>query len=360
MQRTANTSAQAVITPVGDARWASFHLFPLEDLDALLVQVVRPVVAELWAEGVIDRFFFIRYPEGGAHVRLRLRIGPGREPRPAAERALALLQARCAGRSSDGAAAPPVAIVPAELELEIERYGGPRFYPHGLAFFSLSSMNALGFVEAWRGQSRARQLVEILVHLGQHAVGLARTETELRELADYAVQWRSRMAPIVARADRMFEERGPSFTDRIRQVLVSAARAGPAAGELAPGSPEAHVAHARCLAAALCGLEGERRWQALGSQLHMAANRLGLGNPEEVYLSAILCRSLDALGDELAGLVRAATSIAAPAPGLAGLAHHGPGASAGQALDALIEAAMRALFGPSADSAPGSGREGAP
>lgn len=340
------------IARVGEARWVSFHVF-CPDRDGLLMQVVQPVVAELWAERIADRFFFIRYPEGGDHVRLRLRIAAELDPAPAADRALALLRASCAEfrPARPGAPAEPPAerieVVPAIFELEIDRYGGPRWFPCALSFFALSSMDALRFVAHAGREPRARQLIEILVRLTRQAVGTARTAGELRGLADYVAESRARMAPIVARADQMFESRGPELVRRIREVFAAAAMATATAA--LPGTPEAHVVHARCLAAALDGLEGDARWRALGSQMHMTANRLGLNNPEESYLSAILCRCLDALGDELADLMAAAhppagmPASAAPADA--------PPASA---LDALVTAGMRALFDRSADHASGA------
>jgi thiopeptide-type bacteriocin biosynthesis protein len=236
-------------------------------------------------------------------------------------------------------------VVPAIFELEIDRYGGPRWFPCALSFFALSSMNALRFVAQWGREPRARQLIEILMRLTRQAVGSARTVAELRGLADYVAESRARMAPIVARADQMFDSRGPELTHQIREVFAAAATALATAAP--PGTPEAHVAHARCLAAALDGLEGEPRWRALGSQMHMTANRLGLNNPEESYLSAILCRCLDALGDELADLMAAARApVAAPA-----------GAPPSDALDALVTEGMHALFDRSVDHASSAAKE---
>jgi thiopeptide-type bacteriocin biosynthesis protein len=315
------------------------------DRDALLMQVIQPVVAEVWSEGQVDRFFFIRYPEGGDHVRLRLRIAAEIDTAPAVDRAFALLRARCAEfqRSVGGTPEQRISVVPAIFELEIDRYGGPRWFPSALSFFATSSMAALRFVAEWRHEPRARQLVEILIRLARQAIAMARTVEELRGLADYAVQWRLHMAPIVARADQLFERMGPQLTRRIRELFVAAVTASAAT----PGSPEAAVAHARCLSATLDGLEAEARWRSLGSQMHMAANRLGLSPPEESYLSAILCRCLDALGDELADLMAAAAS-ARPAA-------HAPVAAV---LDALVTAEMHALFGRSVAHVSGAAQGG--
>ena len=363
VREAAMPAPEIEIARVGEARWASFHVFCPTDRDALLMQVIQPVVAEVWSEGLADRFFFIRYPEGGDHVRLRLRIAAEIDTAPAADRAFALLRARCAElhRSLGGTPEARISAVPAIFELEIDRYGGPRGFPCALSFFALSSMEALRFVAAWRQEPRARQLIEILLRLARQAIGSARTVEELRGLADYAVQSRSQMAPIVARADQVFERKGPDLTSRIRELFAAAAT--PTAGT--PGSPEAHAAHARWLSAANEGLDQEARWRALGSQMHMAANRLGLSLPEESYLSAILCRCLDALGEELADLMDAAAAVRPGALAPAAASASRPPASspdardAPDALDALVTAGMHALFSCSVDRASGAAREAA-
>ncbi|RVX45513.1 thiopeptide-type bacteriocin biosynthesis protein [Nonomuraea polychroma] len=50
-------------------QWVSAHVFHYGDLDALVTEVVSPVVGALDAE----EHFFLRYWEGGQHVRLRLK-----------------------------------------------------------------------------------------------------------------------------------------------------------------------------------------------------------------------------------------------------------------------------------------------
>ncbi|MFY1700145.1 thiopeptide-type bacteriocin biosynthesis protein [Micromonospora sp. WMMA1923] len=52
--------------------WLSLHAFHRGDHDRLLTGAVAPLVASLRATGVLDQFFFIRYWEGGPHLRLRL------------------------------------------------------------------------------------------------------------------------------------------------------------------------------------------------------------------------------------------------------------------------------------------------
>lgn len=63
-------------------RWVGAHLFHSGDLDPLITGVVDPVSRELAAEGTVTGAFFLRYWEGGQHVRLRLEVpDPARAPR---------------------------------------------------------------------------------------------------------------------------------------------------------------------------------------------------------------------------------------------------------------------------------------
>src|SRR5437868_5960661 len=48
--------------------WVSAHLFHAGDLDAMITELVPPLAAELTPRGL----FFLRYWEGGSHLRLRL------------------------------------------------------------------------------------------------------------------------------------------------------------------------------------------------------------------------------------------------------------------------------------------------
>jgi hypothetical protein len=52
--------------------WVSVHAFYHGNLDLLLLDAVRPLVQELRQRRLIDGFFFLRYWDGGQHLRLRL------------------------------------------------------------------------------------------------------------------------------------------------------------------------------------------------------------------------------------------------------------------------------------------------
>lgn len=54
------------------ADWVAAHVFYDTDQDGLLTGCVRPLAEELTRAGLVRRSFFLRYWEGGPHVRLRL------------------------------------------------------------------------------------------------------------------------------------------------------------------------------------------------------------------------------------------------------------------------------------------------
>ena len=52
--------------------WISVHLFYHSDLDRVLTAWTYPLIIDLQEQQLLDRFFFIRYWQGGPHIRLRL------------------------------------------------------------------------------------------------------------------------------------------------------------------------------------------------------------------------------------------------------------------------------------------------
>ncbi|MEV0967813.1 thiopeptide-type bacteriocin biosynthesis protein [Microtetraspora glauca] len=58
--------------------WISAHAFYQGDLDRLLVDLIDPLITELVAAGLVEQWFFLRYWDGGPHVRVRVLPAPGR------------------------------------------------------------------------------------------------------------------------------------------------------------------------------------------------------------------------------------------------------------------------------------------
>lgn len=63
-----------------DHRWLSVHVFYASNANPMLVEGVRPLVDRLRTDGLISRYFFIKYWMEGPHVRLRVLPAPGVDP----------------------------------------------------------------------------------------------------------------------------------------------------------------------------------------------------------------------------------------------------------------------------------------
>jgi lantibiotic biosynthesis protein len=53
------------------SEWLSFKIYPADDLERLLTDVLAPVIADVVAAGAAERWFFLRYNDPEGHVRLR-------------------------------------------------------------------------------------------------------------------------------------------------------------------------------------------------------------------------------------------------------------------------------------------------
>jgi thiopeptide-type bacteriocin biosynthesis protein len=61
-------------------RWLSFHVHLAGSIDQFLVDYLASRLEQECLSGSVSRFFFIRYHEGGLHLRLRFLPEAGREP----------------------------------------------------------------------------------------------------------------------------------------------------------------------------------------------------------------------------------------------------------------------------------------
>jgi len=287
--------------------WIAFHLHYHADLDRLLTAFVRPLLTELVAAPSIDRSFFVRYALGGPHLRLRLRVLDGQE---SAVRALVTARAAAFFHEAPSTPSMPVeaihrinqsilatdanehddAILPDNCALErpfepeTERYGGAALLPCSLDYFALSSARALRFLDAHGGTPRARQLPLILRMLLGEALGFATDGEELLALIASPFEGHEAMKPFVDRGDRLFAEQKEAFCRLVRSDVEAHLGAAKPAALAGLDLFEA----ARDLAAAWGPAPAATRLRIAGSQTHMSANRLGLRNPEEVYLGRVL------------------------------------------------------------------------
>ncbi len=318
------------ITPICGAPWTAFHLYAADGagLPEVLLQVVLPAVGSFLADREIDSFFFIRYAdEEGPHVRLRLRVPGGGGSAHACRRrleALAGSAARVAAHS---------------FEPETERYGGEAALPWSLAFFAVSSANALAFEQQFGDRPRGRRLTLSLCVLLWQAWGLARSRSELCALLDYYAVGPQQHPEAAALAEAGFHSGRADLSGLLGgelERLLALGRGDPASPP-ALTSAAAMALAARAFDACLDDLPAAARWSTLSSQMHMTANRLGLVNAEETYVTRLLGSALgriESASPELWQRVEAALTRRRPAP-------RGPAARPRRAPAAALEKAVR-------------------
>jgi hypothetical protein len=318
--------------------WVSAHLFHYGDLDALVTAVVAPLVAELTGSGAIEGHFFLRYWEGGPHVRLRLRpanrdlAGPVRDlvrarateylashsstPRLAPEsyRALAEKLGRAERRDEyETGLRPNDSVQFIAYRPEYAAYGDDACLAAVEQHFTESSTIALGLLRS--GRSREQRAASALAALTTTVAVCA------PELPEAAVRVRGARALVhPAGADeRAYQQRCHALRRQVAQLWGYASQTGAAdhgqlghwvrsvrrlrdrleslraAGRCAPpdpGSPMAFLAaalpagqHPVCLILLRCA--------------HLLHNRLGLLAGDEARVAFLVARALSDLARPL-------------------------------------------------------------
>jgi hypothetical protein len=288
--------------------WISCHIYYHEDPGKVALELLPDVVSSHLESRSIDKFFFVRYGLGGPHLRLRLRTLPGlREHVIEATRQAALeFMDRAPSRKplpeetiqqvnrslmaadaheTDDTVYPDNSFHVFPFQPEVQRYGGPGLLLESLEFFAASSSVALDLLRQHASKPRGAQLVAMFHLLLQQALGFAKDEDELCRLVGYGfATWGDRYPGATKKGKEVFLARKDMFLGLLRMEMESAT------GSLGGAS--------RQLSLALGQQEEPVRSSVGVSQLHMTANRLGLTNPEEVYLGGLLSATLaEALSD---------------------------------------------------------------
>ncbi|OKK17236.1 hypothetical protein AMK16_20320 [Streptomyces sp. CB00455] len=302
--------------------WHSHHLFlhsATEDTDAFLVRSAAPLLDGLVASGEAARWFFIRYGDGGPHVRIRVRDLSA----PAAARLPGELR-----RMAEGVPAVPrspgpwpsrhgevrtVAYVP-----ETHRYGGPRALPVAEEVFAASTQVATQALRALRegnGGGARLALAADLAHATVYGLGMDRL-TGARWLRRHAAGWRWVTevellpgASVHTRVNSVYAAQRDGLARRAQDLRdqLDAGTAPPWAGQWATrvresdellragdGPLPAGARHAEGEADPETGegLGDEVRAWVWASQLHMLFNRLGVTPDEERAVCRLAARTL--------------------------------------------------------------------
>lgn len=110
---------------MGGEHWMSAHLFCAPPWEDLLLLRIEPLARRAMAAGDLRVFFFIRYFEGGPHLRVRFQCGPVAQQRfAAALENVAREEGRARRDCGLGEEASTVTVRWIGYEPEYDRYGG--------------------------------------------------------------------------------------------------------------------------------------------------------------------------------------------------------------------------------------------
>ncbi|MGW1974448.1 thiopeptide-type bacteriocin biosynthesis protein [Streptomyces sp. NPDC001889] len=286
--------------PTGAGGWLSLHCFlrsAPEDTDAFLHRDLAPLLDGLVARGGATGWFFIRYDEGGHHLRVRVR-----EAAPDEAAALPGALARLVGRLAVVAGGPAPDGEPPGRHGEVRqepyvpetgRYGGPAALPVAEEVFLLSSGVAVrALAGAPRGSARLALAVD-LAHTTALALGMDPL-TAARWLRRHAAGWRwAEEVPLLApqhvhtRVNQVYalqREALAGRADSVRSGLADGTAPGPLL-EWHRGVRAADEAVRACSPAV-------NRPLVWASQLHMLFNRLGTAPDEERAVCLLAARTL--------------------------------------------------------------------
>jgi thiopeptide-type bacteriocin biosynthesis protein len=316
--------------------WLSFHVFYAANSNPILVEGVTPVIRRLRAEGLIERWFFIRYWLEGPHVRLR--VLPRRaedtervraEVRAALEAVLARRPALYeADRDDSGelfkrmylaeygedawnARYGADGVMPYRdnnsvheiaYERELDRYGGPAGMALSEWHFERSSDLTMRLLAT--GNMHLRTV--LLGQTAQLGMGLCfaflRDDAAVAEFLErYRIFWETSYQEPSDDQHEAFERGFARMRDRLTERLrsVRAAVRDPSGAAGIEGEWAAHCVELRERAETLARA-GELTFRdgrvtdpavalpiLLSSYVHMTANRLGASILDEIYLAYV-------------------------------------------------------------------------
>ena len=298
------------------SNWRAYHLVYHADRTLMLRTLLYPLLVELLEQGLVDRFFFVRYGLGGPHIRLRWRLKdeasaataeamlaeqaskffsrwPSTEPQsPEKIRAVnrSLLSVDRLATETDTLVYNDNSWHRAPVQMEVERYGGPEFVDASLDLFCLSTIEVLELLQQHSQAGDGWKRTAMMGLALKLAWSLARSEEQFRQFVAYGKYFfGNTLARCVKEGEDLFAKRSEDMTEIMRSELK----------DLASGKEEFETSKlalgAAILAAHINSLEAGAYQYIAVSHIHMTANRLGILNPEEAYLSAILLRAVDTL-----------------------------------------------------------------
>jgi Lantibiotic biosynthesis dehydratase C-term len=295
--------------------WVSAHVFRHDDLDDLLLTQIAPLMSELVADGLVLDFFYLRYWDGGPHLRLRMLAAPEHTSEVSArvtDRLGAHVRANPSRRPMDQAGYARLAAGLADLEgmsgyeCRLLPPDTIRFVPYPPEYASFGHGPSLATVERHFGESTTVALDTLRKPLPQRlSAALAMTMATLLTLPA-APDGTPNGTPDGSPPARFDTTRAAADWTRSRDELIAMAeRLRTIEPDTAPHIPElAWLRSVRDLRDRLAALRLQGGFSvtsprpvthALNRCLHLHLNRLGTSLAQEARLRRMAVLTIDAL-----------------------------------------------------------------
>jgi thiopeptide-type bacteriocin biosynthesis protein len=298
--------------------WISLYIYYHEEPTPLLVRCLKPLVASLKEQKQISASFFVRYWEGGPHVRFRvlpmpstpasqlrdhlqerirayLHLNPSRasiDPERYAT-ATAYFSSFERGQVQQFALQPNNTVLEVAYVPEYDAYGGERSMRVAEQQFSDSSEVALALLEQ-EVTSEQRIGRALLMMLG----GLRRFSADPRELSSwfavYHRNWMPALQPDPETFARVFQTRFQRQRERLVRLVDDVLSPTASADRwLEVWQASLDRLHAHLASQEPITSRDDQLLIGLNC-LHMHNNRMGISLPEEAYLTYLVHHALEA------------------------------------------------------------------
>ena len=247
--------------------WLSYHVYSEGDLEAFATGTLAPALDRLEREGHLKRFFFIRYSDGGPHLRLRLS--------PRRELARETVDGWVAGwvdRFNERGADLPSRLEMARYDREAHYFGDNTDSVYAELLNVATSRLALGLLIQWEGASLENRRIITLLILQYLSKSICPEPDRRQRLLDASIAFAAR-----AFKDATGNDLSPVFA-REGIVEKQLEHAGAAMAPLLAKEPSV---------AAVVGLgrrilrNPQRQAFVLTHALHLLCNKLGFGLADE-------------------------------------------------------------------------------
>lgn len=239
--------------------WMSFHLYtPARVGDAVLGRLAGAMTADPRLRSSVDRWYFVRYRDQRSHLRLRLRVRPGRENDVRAAVRDLHEELRRRGMSSD--------VLEMPYRPEYGRYATPEHFDRFESLFCLESAMVAGPATSFGTEDRR------VLALGLMALYVRALVPDADEAESFLSRLRS---DEIRSSDRGYVRANMPLLTRALAADATLDEDGPL-GALAGAAPSLQDAMDDIIASCGLGRSGldDRAEGILRSVLHMTCNRL--------------------------------------------------------------------------------------